>query len=137
MTAMKQSSTVTGDRTTPTTLKVFAEFETDRESYGSSSEETETYSPKSVVTKGRKSPATVKDGSVDVFGRRVRNQIERIRAEDSHLGEDIGECLIARVTGASHDMVDVLIFSRPASPLSGKAPARSNSFTISCVNSSF
>ncbi|KAI3699733.1 hypothetical protein L2E82_44213 [Cichorium intybus] len=108
MTAVKQSS-VTGDfrkhndRKTAT-LKVFEEC--DPESYGSSSEETETYSPKSVVSKARKWPATVKDVNVDVFGRRTRNQIERIRAEDSHLGEDIGECLIAKRQGCGEDEYD-------------------------------
>ncbi|KAI3503340.1 hypothetical protein L1887_31780 [Cichorium endivia] len=128
MTAVKQSS-VTGDfrkhndRKTAT-LKVLEEC--DPESYGSSSEETETYSPKSVVSKARKWPATVKDVNVDVFGRRTRNQIERIRAEDSHLGEDIGECLIAKVSVGSHDLMDVMIFSRPASPLSGKVAAGMN-----------
>ncbi|KAI3503338.1 hypothetical protein L1887_31778 [Cichorium endivia] len=123
MTAVKQS-TVTdfreNNRKTPT-LKVFEEFETDQESnYGSSSEDIEIYSPKSVVSKERKWPATVKDVNGEFSGRRTRNQIERIRAEESHLGEDFGECLIARVSGAGYDLVDVMIFSRPASPLSGK-----------------
>ncbi|GJR10221.1 alpha-tubulin [Tanacetum coccineum] len=77
----------------------------------------ESYSPKSVVLKVNKWPS--------VKERRVRNQIERIRLEDSHLGEDIGECLVAYKVCAS-DVVDVnvMIFSRPASPLSGKAVAR-------------
>ncbi|KAL4568453.1 hypothetical protein LXL04_024066 [Taraxacum kok-saghyz] len=118
MTAMKQSR-VTGDQKTndrrTSMLKVFEEFET--ENYASSSDDSETYSPKSVVTKVRKWPATMKDVNV----RRVRNQIERIRAEDSHLGEDLGECLIAMVSSTTdHDLVDVMNFSRPASPLSGK-----------------
>ncbi|CAI9276990.1 unnamed protein product [Lactuca saligna] len=130
MTTMKQSVTEDlrkdNDQKTPTMFKVFEEFETDGQSYESSSEDMETYSPKSVVKKLRKWPATVKDINVDAFSRRVRNQIERIRAEDSHLGEDIGECLIAKVSVSVHDLVDVVIFSRPASPLSGKIPARIN-----------
>ncbi|KAI3824044.1 hypothetical protein L1987_05491 [Smallanthus sonchifolius] len=112
MPAVKQpEETVTGhlrlnnDRKTPT-LKAF------EESYGSYSEDMENYnySPKLVVSRMMTWPAAVKDVS-----RRARNQIERIRAEDSHLGEDIGECLITRVCGSD----DVMIFSRPASPLSG------------------
>ncbi|KAK1438888.1 hypothetical protein QVD17_04700 [Tagetes erecta] len=84
--------------------------EIDRESYGSSSEDIDNYSPKSVVSRTtRRWPPVVK--------RRVRSQIERIRAEDSHLGEDIGECLILKICSAvSYDDDDV---SRPASPLSG------------------
>ncbi|CAH1413097.1 unnamed protein product [Lactuca virosa] len=124
MTTIKKS-TVTGDirrndNRKTSMSKVFDEFVTDSESYGSSSEDMETSSPKSVVSKVRKWPAAVKDVNVDVIGRRIRNQIERIRAEDSHLGEDIGQCLIANVSSSGHHLVDVVIFSRAASPLSGK-----------------
>lgn len=101
----------------------FEKFDTDPESYRSSSEDMETYSPKSVVSMVRKSPAAVKDVNVYVFSRRIRNQIERIRAEDSHLGEHIGECLIANVSSSGHHLVDVVIFSRASSPLSGKVAA--------------
>ncbi|KVI02491.1 hypothetical protein Ccrd_019168 [Cynara cardunculus var. scolymus] len=125
ITAVKQSGDFLefNDRKTPM-LKIFEESETDRESYGSSSEDMENYSPKSVVSKVRKWPvSTVKD----IFGRRcVHSQIVRIRAEDSHLGEDIGECLIAKISGAGHDLVDDIVFSRPASPLSGKVSPRIN-----------
>lgn len=57
----------------------------------------------------------------------VHSQILRLREEDSHLGEDIGEGLSARerISGAvgiypsSH--MDVLLFPRlPSSPLGGK-----------------
>ncbi|KAI3665885.1 hypothetical protein L6452_44520 [Arctium lappa] len=120
--AVKQSRDFlqNNDRKTPM-LKAFEEFETDRESYGSSSsEDVENYSPKSVVSKVRKWPmpaVAVKDIRRCV----VHSQIVRIRSEDSHLGEDIGECLIAKVYGAGYDLVDDMIFSRSASPLSGKA----------------
>ncbi|KAL8266322.1 hypothetical protein R6Q59_003666 [Mikania micrantha] len=116
--AMKQSP-VNNDRKTPSS-KVFEESEIDQESYGSSSEDTETYSPKSVVSRTMIRP--VKNANVDVFGPRARNQIERIRAEDSHIGEDIGECLIVKICGAGLDE-DV---SRPASPLSRMDAVRMN-----------
>ncbi|KAI3813201.1 hypothetical protein L1987_17919 [Smallanthus sonchifolius] len=128
MTAVNQSPVtdlrVNNDRKTPSS-NVFEESEIDRESYGSLSEDMETYSPKSVVSRTKRWPAAVKNVNVDGFGRRVRSQIERIRAEDSHLGEDIGECLIVKICGAGHEE-DVIIFSRPASPLSGKVAARMN-----------
>lgn len=111
MTVSKQSRANTDRKTSM--FKVFdQEFDA-----CSSSEDMDSYSPKSVVSKARKSRSPVKD--VDIFGRlSVRNQIERIRAEDSHLGEDIGECLIARI--CNDQIEDVIIFSRPASPLSGR-----------------
>ncbi|GJX27740.1 hypothetical protein Tco_0235819 [Tanacetum coccineum] len=115
MTAFKQSLEKNVTCHKKSNVKVFEQFETDRDS--SSSDDMESYSPKSVVLKVNKWPS--------VKERRVRNQIERIRLEDSHLGEDIGECLVAyKVCGSDVVDVNVVIFSRPASPLSGKAVAR-------------
>ncbi|KAF5755018.1 hypothetical protein HanRHA438_Chr17g0807941 [Helianthus annuus] len=110
MTAVNQPVTrVKNDRKTTSSFKVF------EESDGSSSEDMESYSPKSVVLRRRK---VVKNVNRDVFGRRVRNQIERIRAEDLHLGEDIGECLYVKICGAGHEEDQDVV--RPASLLSGK-----------------
>ncbi|XP_030468545.2 uncharacterized protein LOC115687202 [Syzygium oleosum] len=62
----------------------------------------------------------------------LHSQVLRIREEDLHLGEDIGECLSAKdkVVGSSSSAVvaaasraDIVVFSRPilpCSPLSGK-----------------
>ncbi|KAL8200692.1 hypothetical protein R6Q57_012031 [Mikania cordata] len=124
---MKQSP-VNNDRKTPSS-KVFEESEIDQESCGSSSEDTETYSPKSVVSRTMIRP--VKNANVDVFGPRARNQIERIRAEDSHIGEDIGECFIVKICGAGLDE-DV---SRPASPLSRINAVRMNTSLKSVIPS--
>ncbi|CAL5325073.1 unnamed protein product [Camellia sinensis] len=100
--------------------KVFdAEVETDQESIGSS-EEIE--SPRSVSKLGQWTPKKVFH---------VHSQILRIREEDLHIGEDIGEGLSAKdkISGNHHhhqlasSHVDVVLFSRPilpASPLSGK-----------------
>ncbi|KAF7130632.1 hypothetical protein RHSIM_Rhsim10G0040300 [Rhododendron simsii] len=77
--------------------------ETDQESVGSS-EEAE--SPRSVARIRRWAAKKIAH---------VHSQILRIREEDSHIGEDLGE-------GCPH-MVDVVIFSKPilpASPLSGR-----------------
>ncbi|KAJ0432987.1 hypothetical protein HanIR_Chr17g0865301 [Helianthus annuus] len=116
MTAVNQPVTrVKNDRkTTSSSFKVF------EESDGSSSEDMESYSPKSVVLRRRvvKNLNMNMNVNGDVFGRRVRNQIERIRAEDSHLGEDIGECLYVKICGAGHEEDQDVV--RPASPLSGK-----------------
>ncbi|CAK9162895.1 unnamed protein product [Ilex paraguariensis] len=97
------------------TKSVCGELETDQESAGSS-EEME--SPKSVARFGR---WNAKDINVH-----VHSQILRIREEDSHLGEDVGECLGAKDKLAVHHVesrVDYMLFSRPilpASPLGGK-----------------
>ncbi|PWA36245.1 hypothetical protein CTI12_AA601830 [Artemisia annua] len=116
MTAFKQSLENNVACHKKSNVKAFEQFETDRLE-SSSSDDMESYSPKSVVMKVSKWPS--------VKERRVRNQIERIRLEDSHLGEDIGECLVAyKVCGSDVVDVNVVIFSRPASPLSGKAMAR-------------
>ncbi|XP_057969408.1 uncharacterized protein LOC131158554 [Malania oleifera] len=109
-------------------VKMWAEVETDQESWGSS-EETE--SPKSVakVRQWRKKIAN------------VHSQVLRIREEDSHLGEDIGEGLSTKdhkVMGCAHHHLhlhhhqvaphmDLMLFSRPilpSSPLSGKTPVK-------------
>lgn len=99
--------------------KVFTEVETDQES-GGSSEEFE--SPKSVtkVWRWRKS---------------VHNQVLRIREEDSHLGEDIGEGLSAKdklASASAHHVasqMDVVLFSRPilpSSPLGSKTAIKAS-----------
>lgn len=77
--------------------------ETDQESVGSS-EEAE--SLRTVARIGRWAAKKIAH---------VHSQILRIREEDSHMGEDLGE-------GCPH-IVDVVIFSKPilpASPLSGR-----------------
>ncbi|KAI3768575.1 hypothetical protein L2E82_19398 [Cichorium intybus] len=104
------------DRTTMTPFKVLKEIETDQESNASSSEDMEFYSPKSVVAK--KWPVTTKE--VNVSHGRVHNPILRIRTEDSQIGEDISECF-SKFDGVGNNRVDVVTFSRPASPLSGKS----------------
>ncbi|XP_024978067.1 uncharacterized protein LOC112515461 [Cynara cardunculus var. scolymus] len=104
------------DRKTMTSWKVLKEIETDLESNASSSEDMEYYSPKSVVAK--KWPVTVKE--VNLSGVRFCDQVTRIRAEDSQIGEDIGEFCIGKFGGAGNGRVDVMIFSRRPSPLSGK-----------------
>ncbi|KAI8533919.1 hypothetical protein RHMOL_Rhmol10G0048000 [Rhododendron molle] len=77
--------------------------ETDQESVGSP-EEAE--SPRLVARIGRWTAKKIA---------RVHSQILRIREEDSHIGEDLGE--------GCPRTVDVVIFSKPilpASPLSGR-----------------
>ncbi|MFS8031964.1 hypothetical protein Hanom_Chr17g01552111 [Helianthus anomalus] len=114
MTAVNQPVTrVKNDR--KTTSSLFKAFE---ESDGSSSEDMESYSPKSVVLRRRVVKNVNMNVNGDVFGRRVRNQIERIRVEDSHLGEDIGECLYVKICGVGYEEDQDVV--RPASPLSGK-----------------
>ncbi|GFY87038.1 hypothetical protein Acr_05g0006770 [Actinidia rufa] len=74
--------------------KEFIDPETDQESI-ESSEEVE--SPRSVVKFGRWAPKKV------VY---VHSQVLKIREEDSHLGEGIGECLSARdkICGYHHPL---------------------------------
>ncbi|XP_073272493.1 uncharacterized protein [Primulina huaijiensis] len=86
----------------------------DQESCGSSTEEVE--SPRSVMmmiaADGRNDR---KSGGDKV---RAHNQVLRIRAEDLHLGDDIGEGKLNKF-----GFRDFVIFSRPvlpASPLGGK-----------------
>ncbi|KAL6960748.1 hypothetical protein U1Q18_038511 [Sarracenia purpurea var. burkii] len=95
-----------------------AESETDQESIGSS-EEME-YSPRSVAKLGRWTPKIMC----------VHSQVLRIREEDSHLGEGIGEGLSAKdkLCGHHHHVasshMDAMLFVKPilpSSPLSGKA----------------
>lgn len=83
-------------------LKILKEIETDQLSNASSSEDTEYYSPKSVVVKKWSR------------GERVYNPVERIRCEDSLIGEDI----IAQ--GYKNKFVSAGRLSRPASPLGNK-----------------
>ncbi|OVA09044.1 hypothetical protein BVC80_9097g115 [Macleaya cordata] len=107
------------DRCFSDKLKRFLELEAGQNesaSEGSSSEEFE--SPKSVDEHGN--------------FRFVHHQVRRIREEDSHLGEDIGEGLntkenkLAVIQLSSN--VGALIWSRPilpSSPLSGKTAIKS------------
>uniref|UniRef100_A0A5B7BJ16 Uncharacterized protein n=1 Tax=Davidia involucrata TaxID=16924 RepID=A0A5B7BJ16_DAVIN len=94
--------------------KVFMELETDQESIGSS-EDME--SPRSIAKVGQWTTRKIAN---------VHSQILRIREEDSHLGEDIGEGLSAKDKLADHHVaphMDVMLVSRPilpASPLGGK-----------------
>ncbi|OAY29832.1 uncharacterized protein LOC110601248 [Manihot esculenta] len=105
-------------------VKEFTEAEMDTESRGSSEE-----SPKS-VGKWRRNISNI---------RFVHNQVLRIREEDLHLGEDIGEGLSAKdkvmnagfgqntQLGRVASVVDMVLFSRPilpCSPLSGKTTVR-------------
>ncbi|PIN16305.1 hypothetical protein CDL12_11041 [Handroanthus impetiginosus] len=86
-----------------------AAAEMDTDSNASSAEEVE--SPKSVVQK-------LKRRSVKV---RVHSQVLRIRAEDSHLGKDIGEGNLSLKD--KFGVTQFMVFSRPilpASPLSGR-----------------
>ncbi|PWA77806.1 hypothetical protein CTI12_AA220930 [Artemisia annua] len=80
-------------------LKILKEIETDQESNASSSEDTEYYSPKSVVVKKWSR------------GERVYNPVERIRCEDSLIGEDFIY---------KNKFVSAGRLSRPASPLGNK-----------------
>ena len=92
--------------------------ETDQESIESSEE---VDSPRSVAKLGRWGPKKV------VY---VHSQVLRIREEDSHLGDGIGECSSARDKACSYHHpplasphMDFMIVSKtnlPASPLSGK-----------------
>ncbi|GAA0178670.1 hypothetical protein Leryth_007794 [Lithospermum erythrorhizon] len=59
--------------------------------------------------------------------RKVHNQIQKLRAEDSKLGVDIKEVLINgkyRIVGGddAQHIASMVFFSRPASPLGGKTP---------------
>ncbi|XP_059670317.1 uncharacterized protein LOC132315896 [Cornus florida] len=95
-------------------LKVRVELETESESNGSS-EETE--SPRSVTKLGQWRTKRIAY---------VHNQILKIREEDSHIGEEIGELLSAKDKLPAHSVassLDLMLFSRPmlpSSPLSGK-----------------
>ncbi|KAI3452318.1 hypothetical protein Pfo_008983 [Paulownia fortunei] len=80
-------------------------LEMDQKSYGPSAEEVESRPPRSVAK------MVVEKWKGRSYKVHAHSQILRIRAEDSHLGED--------KIGAAHFM----LFSRPilpASPLSGK-----------------
>lgn len=99
--------------------RMWTEDVDDQES-GGSSEEFE--SPKSVAKVGK----WTKNNAC------VHSQVLRIREEDLHLGEDIGEGLSAKdkVSSPHHHVssqMDVVLLSRPilpSSPLSGKTPIK-------------
>lgn len=103
MTAVKYTPNDTVSLKTMMSLKIIKEIETDQESNASSSEDTEYYSPKSVVVKKWSR------------GERVYNPVERIRCEDSLIGEDI---IIAQ--GYKNKFVSAGRLSKPASPLGNK-----------------
>lgn len=87
-------------------LNVLKEIETDQES-NASSEDMETYSPKSVVVKKEVSATRAK----------INNPILRIRSEDRKIGEDIGEGFVTKLVN------DRILVARPTSPLGGKTSA--------------
>ena len=92
------------------------EVETDQESNGSWSEDMDN-SPRSVVARAVRRWPAVKDVN-------VHSQILRIREEESHIGDGIGEGLSKDHHHHHHvtSHMDVVVFRRPilpASPLSG------------------
>ncbi|CAA3018742.1 Hypothetical predicted protein [Olea europaea subsp. europaea] len=97
-------------KSTPISLRDYTErdskrvavVEMDGESNGSWTTE-EVESPRSVAGRGG-------GGGKNM----IHSQILRIIAEDSHIGEDVGE---------GHHFSHIIVFSRPVSPLSGRTIA--------------